>query len=76
MQSKNIQEYGVISQKTLWEDYKLQLAGYHGVTRKYVRYGSFMESISAHGGLVHVAIFIYWLTSDDIHTLIGNSPKL
>ena len=37
---------------------------------------SFMESISAHGGLVHVAIFIYSLTSDDIHTLIRNSPKL
>jgi len=36
----------------------------------------FMESISTHGGLVHVVLLFYSVTGDGITTLIENSPKL
>jgi len=37
---------------------------------------SFMESISSHGGLIHVVIRARSVTSDGIAALIENSPKL
>jgi len=37
---------------------------------------SFMDKISAHGGLVHVVLCVYTVTIDGIITLIANSPKL
>ena len=37
---------------------------------------SFMESISSHGGLVHVVMRVKSVTSDGIVALIGSSPKL
>ena len=37
---------------------------------------SFMNIISAHGGLVHVVLYVYDVTTEGIATLITNSPKL
>ena len=36
----------------------------------------FMTSVSAHGGLVHVAMEVRSLTADGITYLVSNSPKL
>ena len=35
-----------------------------------------MDTVSAHGGLIHVAFFVYSVTSEGITTLIKNSPNL
>ena len=37
---------------------------------------SFMETVSAHGGLVHVALFVHSVTINGITCLIKNSPNL
>ena len=37
---------------------------------------SFMHAISAHGGLVHVVLYVFKVTTEGIATLIANSPKL
>ena len=37
---------------------------------------SFMDTISVHGRLVHVILFVYAVTTDGITTLIANSPRL
>lgn len=37
---------------------------------------TFMDAISAHGGLAHVAVFVHSVTSEGITTLIKNSPNL
>ena len=37
---------------------------------------TFMESVSAHGGLVHVVLQVGSVTGDGVAALIGNSPKL
>jgi len=37
---------------------------------------SFMDVISAHGGLVHVVFLVFIVTTEGIATLISNSPKL
>ena len=37
---------------------------------------SFMDTVSAHGGLIHVALFVNSLTTNGITTLIRNSPNL
>ena len=37
---------------------------------------NFMYAVSAHGGLVHVAFFVWSATSKGITTLIKNSPNL
>jgi len=37
---------------------------------------SFMASFSAHGGLVHVSLFVNRVTQTGIESLIGNSPNL
>ena len=37
---------------------------------------AFMESILAHGGLVHVFFCFYSVTEDSINSIIDNSPKL
>jgi len=37
---------------------------------------TFMNSISAHGGLMYVFLCTFRITGDGIHTLIQNSPKL
>ena len=37
---------------------------------------TFMETISAHGGLVHVVIKVRTVTGDGITALVGNSPQL
>ena len=37
---------------------------------------SFMDTISAHGGLVHVVLCVFSVTTVGITTLIANSPKL
>jgi len=36
----------------------------------------FMETVSAHGGLVHAVMFVNSVTIEGIATLISNSPKL
>ena len=36
----------------------------------------FMETVSAHGGLVHVALFVYSVSINGITSLIKNSPNL
>jgi len=35
-----------------------------------------MNTVSAHGGLIHVAFFVHSVTSKGITTLIKNSPNL
>ena len=37
---------------------------------------TFMQAISAHGGLVHVVLMARHVSEDGITTLIGNSPNL
>ena len=37
---------------------------------------TFLQSVSAHGGLVHVVLYVGELYADDITALIENSPKL
>ena len=37
---------------------------------------NFMDTISAHGGLIHVALFVNSVTTNGITTLIRNSPNL
>ena len=37
---------------------------------------SFMDSISIHGGLIHILLCVFRVTADGVITLIENSPKL
>ena len=37
---------------------------------------TFMDTVSAHGGLIHVAFYIHSVSSNGITTLINNSPNL
>ena len=37
---------------------------------------TFMDTVSAHGGLIHVAFFVHSVSSNGVTTLIRNSPNL